>query len=587
MRIEKLTTLAFSMYSNKGAYALLLGSGISRSAHIPRGWEVEEKLIQQLGATQGVTKSDDWHQWYKDKYKHPASYSSLLEEIVGKSTERVQLMKPFFEPNDEEKDLGWKTPTKAHITIARLAKMGYIRVVLTTNFDHLLEKAFESEGITRQVISHEGAISQATPIVHSKIPTIIKINGDYIDCKFRNTTEELDEYPPEMKSYLHRIFEDFGLITCGWSGEWDKGLVDIINGAPQSRYNSFFAYVGKANNSLIDLSSRRFGELMPIEDADNLFTELYAQILALEKYDANANMTREMMMARVKRYLSSEQNNIEFADIIEKYGANAYKQIIGEAKYDFTLNKDVFERYLEIHLRAVAPLLDAAILTARWGKEWHVKLFGDILIKLCIKPIIVGETIDEETKYLHALAPMLLLNTLGVACVKFHRFKELDDILKLTVPAGNFMGNYRESILALLGMTYWNDSLWNNMLGNNCTYPLNRFLLEQLTPFFKDAFYVESDYINVFAIWEHLKSLVYAYNQCYLNSLVAPSGVFLDKRIRSIHNEGEPYTLFFKEAYKLMDDWEPIKQGMFDGSYINYKQIYERVEEFHQKHVQN
>lgn len=68
MRMEKLTTLAFSMYSNKGAYALLLGSGISRSTHIPSGWEVEEKLIQKLGASQGIIDSDDWHQWYKDKY---------------------------------------------------------------------------------------------------------------------------------------------------------------------------------------------------------------------------------------------------------------------------------------------------------------------------------------------------------------------------------------------------------------------------------------------------------------------------------------------------------------------------------------
>ena len=45
MKIERLTTLAFSMYSNKGAYALLLGSGISRSAHIPTGWEIESCLI--------------------------------------------------------------------------------------------------------------------------------------------------------------------------------------------------------------------------------------------------------------------------------------------------------------------------------------------------------------------------------------------------------------------------------------------------------------------------------------------------------------------------------------------------------------
>lgn len=53
MKIERLTTLAFSMYSNKGAYALLLGSGISRSAHIPTGWKIESCLIEQLAAVKG------------------------------------------------------------------------------------------------------------------------------------------------------------------------------------------------------------------------------------------------------------------------------------------------------------------------------------------------------------------------------------------------------------------------------------------------------------------------------------------------------------------------------------------------------
>ena len=52
MRIEKLTTLSLSIYSNKGAYALLLGFGISRKAHIPAGWDVEERLIEQIAATQ-------------------------------------------------------------------------------------------------------------------------------------------------------------------------------------------------------------------------------------------------------------------------------------------------------------------------------------------------------------------------------------------------------------------------------------------------------------------------------------------------------------------------------------------------------
>lgn len=587
MGIEKLTTLAFSMYSNKGAYALLLGSGISRPAQIPSGWEVEKQLIQMLGASKGVTDSDNWHQWYEETYRQPASYSSLLGEIVKTPTERVQLMRSFFEPTNEEKELGWKAPTKAHLAIARLAKEGYVRVILTTNFDRLLEKAFELEGITPQVISHEGAISQATPIVHSKMPTIIKINGDYIDCQFRNTMEELDEYPEQMKLYMHRIFEEYGLITCGWSGEWDKGLIEIINGATHSRYNSFFAYVGEAKNSIMSLSRDRVGELMPIESADNLFSELYEQIMALEKYDENANMNHEMMMARVKKYLSSKQYDIEFADIIEKWGTEAYNQITEVAHYNFQLSKEAFDRYLEIHLRAIAPLLDAAILTARWGKEWHIKLFGEILIKLCIRPMKNGEITTEGTQYLHALAPMLLLNTIGIACVKYGRFKELNNILKLSVPAGNFMGFYRNPLLYLLGGTHWTYETWNNLMGKTYYYPFSLFFLGQLEPIFKDYFITKSEYENVFYIWEHLKSLVYGYNKCSLIEFSVPMGNFLYKRneYKMRHKETEPYTLFFEEADKLKNSWELIRQGMFGGSYEVYKKVYIEAETFYNKNM--
>ena len=56
------------MYSNKGAYALLLGSGISRSAHIPTGWDVETRLIEQLAVSSREVIKTDAHQWFKDKY---------------------------------------------------------------------------------------------------------------------------------------------------------------------------------------------------------------------------------------------------------------------------------------------------------------------------------------------------------------------------------------------------------------------------------------------------------------------------------------------------------------------------------------
>lgn len=81
MSINRLTTLAFSLYSNKGAYALLLGSGISRPAHIPSAWDVEEVLIERLAATQGVTDEKEWHEWYKNQLGKEADF--LLKVYDG------------------------------------------------------------------------------------------------------------------------------------------------------------------------------------------------------------------------------------------------------------------------------------------------------------------------------------------------------------------------------------------------------------------------------------------------------------------------------------------------------------------------
>lgn len=516
MGIERLTTLAFSMYTNKGAYALLLGAGISRSAHIPSGWEVENMLIEQLAATQGVADIEDWHQWYKDKYGDSATYSSLLEELVKEPTERVQLMRGFFEPTDEERELGWKKPTKAHEAIAKLAKEGYIRVILTTNFDRLLERALEAEDVIPQVICHESDIEKSTPIVHGKNVTIIKINGDYIDCRFRNTTEELDNYPEAMKNYVSRIFEDYGLITCGWSATWDKGLVDIINGSSSSRYNSFFTNVGEASDVMKTLAASRRGEIMRIKEADDLFTELHEQVVALEQSNTSRRLNYDVMMSRVKKYLSSEQYNINYSDLIEKFGTEAYDKIMAKANYNFTITPEQFSAYFELHHNAVKPLIDIAILAGRWGKAYHIEAFEDVLVKLCTKPIKSGDSYIDGTQYLHALGATLLLNAIGIACVKYERYTELNKILKLSVPAGNFIGFYRKSLLSLLGSTHWSYDELNRLAGINYIYPWSFILLERLRSHFIGCFTVDSEYENTFYIWEHLKSLVYGYNQCYM-----------------------------------------------------------------------
>jgi hypothetical protein len=46
-------------------------------------------------------------------------------------------------------------------------------------------------------------------------------------------------------------------------------------------------------------------------------------------------------------------------------------------------------------------------------------------------------------------------------------------------------------------------------------------------------------------------------------------------------NGTEPYTIFFDSADKMKDEWEPIKQGMFGGSYDEYKKVFDQAKAFY------
>jgi hypothetical protein len=325
---------------------------------------------------------------------------------------------------------------------------------------------------------------------------------------------------------------------------------------------------------------------MQIDNANNLFTELYEYVTALEKNRVSRNMTHDVMIARVKKYLSSEQYNIEYSDLIEKLGIETYDRIMAKASYNFTITLEQFSIYLKLHHNTVKPLMTAAILAVRWGKAYHIEMFGDILVKLCTKPIRSGESYIESTQCLHALGATLLLNAIGVACVKHERFTELNKILKLSVPAGNFMGFYRGSLLYLLGSTHWNYNELNHLAGINYIYPRSVILLERLRSQFKECFTVDSEYENPFYIWEHLESLLFGYNHCYiLDHFYVPTGQFIRKKVEyKMRNNGEePYSIFFDKADKLKDEWEPIKQGMFGGNYDEYKKIFNQAEEYYKQ----
>lgn len=128
--------------------------------------------------------------------------------------------------------------------MARLVRSGHVRVIVTTNFDRLIENALREEGVEPTVVSSVDTLKGAEPLSHSSC-YVFKVHGDYKDTRILNTEVELDGYPEEFDRLLDRIFDEYGLVICGWSGEWDHALRNAITRAPNRRYPLFWASRGE------------------------------------------------------------------------------------------------------------------------------------------------------------------------------------------------------------------------------------------------------------------------------------------------------------------------------------------------------
>ena len=184
MKLEPDLKLAMTLAESPGMHALLIGSGVSRAAGIPTGWEIVLDLIGKLAAASKKKPEPDPVAWYRAEYEESPDYSVIIDKLAATQTEQMNLLRAYFEPTAQEKQDGKKIPTNAHKSIAKMVKNGNIRMILTTNFDRLIEQALEEEGITPDVIGSDDNLKGALPYVHSKC-TLIKLNGDYRKCVSR------------------------------------------------------------------------------------------------------------------------------------------------------------------------------------------------------------------------------------------------------------------------------------------------------------------------------------------------------------------------------------------------------------------
>lgn len=414
---DVLTRLAFALHENRGVYALLLGSGLSRAAGIPTGWEITLDLIQCVGTARGVGEQADWAAWYRKEVGREPDYSELVTELGRKPDERRAVLGQYIEG---------KTPTPAHGAIADLVKDGFVRVIVTTNFDRLLENALRERGVEPTVVASEDAIHGAEPLAHTAC-YVVKLHGDYKDARIRNTEAELSEYGPELAALLERILDEHGLLVCGWSGEWDEALRSAIMRSRSRRYSLFWAARGELGDAGFRIVQHHRGQVIPIADADGFFGGLRDRVQTLARTRQQEPRTVELLVNSAKRFVSRPEHRVELDDLVESEAARLQGRL-REFRPVGGLDLVGIRARIDFHESAAEPLARVAGALGRWGDGGDVAIATNALDALVAQADEVGSGIVQLLA-LRAYSAVLALTAYGLGLTHAKRWDALYRVL--------------------------------------------------------------------------------------------------------------------------------------------------------------
>ncbi len=221
--MDPIVKLAANASPGERKFVLFAGAGVSKDAGIPTSWDLMQKTASILFFTENrdadpkisLNQIDDW--FLKSEYAKK-EYAELMDSLFPNYPAQQDFLKKYLNGHK----LG-----ASHKGIAELARRGIIRAIITTNFDHYIEKALEEKGLDTQVISNDDDLEKSEPLIHCKSIRIYKPHGDLGRGGLKNTPKDLEKLSPKMEEELIRVLSEHGVIVLGYSGH-DKGIQNIL-----------------------------------------------------------------------------------------------------------------------------------------------------------------------------------------------------------------------------------------------------------------------------------------------------------------------------------------------------------------------
>ncbi|WP_158709199.1 SIR2 family protein [Streptomyces globisporus] len=591
--IEPPMAMALNVHSSPGVYALLLGAGVSIASGVKTGWGVVQDIVGKVAAVRNPDNPDarseamtDPESWWEANTSEPLGYSALLAAAAPMPASRQAMLAEYFEPEEGQEDS--KGPTAAHRAIAQLVKRGSIRVILTTNFDRLTERALQEFGISPQVVSRPDQIKGIKPLTHSQV-TVIKLHGDYADLEQRNTVDELETYPDELQQLLDRVLDEYGLVVCGWSADWDKALVRAIEGTRPRRYPLFWSQYGRFSDTARALTAQHNAVVIDGKNADELFTDLARRVEALDRL-TTAPLTRDVAVVQLKRALPDPLRRIELFDLVDQ----AITQITGRSTPEHkpvsvlsAPGDDTFGSNVQGYRADGDTLLHLLANGVFHDDGTHDHVWRRAVERLVRLRDTTPSPYNEHLEKLRHLPALLATWTIGVAAVLSHREGLLATALYRPEWATPRSGRTRQkpgwylnpNLVLDIGSMHDLHPAEN---GGKLYYPQSNWLKDTLREPFRLVEPSDIAYREACARFEFLASMIAMDTDSDIHAYPW-AGEFLLDSTWGYENEGLPAIV----ETELTDTWPLLTAGAFGGQLPRAQNALTKLTEWKRNHARH
>ena len=272
MREQRFLDHIYEGYHAGQRYCFVLGAGASRASGIRTGEEMMREWRNEL-KQRGMAYIDDCAQ---ELELEPKDYAFLFrEEHVLKNEDYFTLFDLRFagKPNVAyaylEREMEEKYPSYGYYPLAMLLSNTQNRLIITTNFDSLIEDALYTYTFRHPlVVGHESLASYIAN--DARHPVIAKIHRDLLFQPL-NRKRDMDQLKNEWKAPLRSALSRYIPIVIGYAGG-DRTFMSLLD---EIELNGiYWCHLGEPSDEIKRIVEKQNGYLVKILGFDEVMFQI-------------------------------------------------------------------------------------------------------------------------------------------------------------------------------------------------------------------------------------------------------------------------------------------------------------------------